>query len=153
MYSILNLYVQFFRMAQITHQKRPVCGPFSCNLCSFSQLFFILYDFLLLSSIASCAGEGIHAAMHFRILPEIYPARSRGGTHFRRCMFCTTSGLCTSGQKRGNYSLKYIYRDIFSRILHGTGRNKWNPAINHQKFVEHFYFIQKLLLEDQEVHC
>jgi hypothetical protein len=121
-------------------------------LLLFSTFLFILYDFLLLSNIASCAGEGIHATMHFRILPEIYPPRSRGETHFRRCMFCTTSGFCTSGQKRGNYSRKYIYKDIFSRILHGTGRKKWNPAINHQKFVEHLYFIQKLLLEVQEVH-
>ncbi len=34
------MYVQFFWMAQISHQKRPIYGPFSCNLCSFSQLFF-----------------------------------------------------------------------------------------------------------------
>jgi hypothetical protein len=69
-------------------------------------------------------------------------------------MFCTTSGLCTSGQKRGNYILGNIFTKIYSgEFFMKQGGNKWNPAINHQKFVEHFYFIQKLLfLEVQEVH-
>ncbi len=150
MYSILNYMYNSLGQPRL-HTKSVLFVDHSlATFAPFLNFFFILYDFLLLSNIASCAGEGIHAAMLFLILPEIYPARSRGETHFRRCMFCTTSGLCTSGQKRGNYSWKYIYKDIFSRILHGTGRNKWNPAINHQKYMEHLYFIQKLLLEVQK---
>ncbi len=38
MYGILHLHVEFFRIAQITHQKRPIYGPLL--LCSLSQLFF-----------------------------------------------------------------------------------------------------------------
>jgi hypothetical protein len=41
-----------------------------------------------------------------------------------------------------------IFTKIYSRgFFMEQGGNKWNPEINHQKFVEHLYFIQKLLLE------
>jgi hypothetical protein len=113
---ILKSHVQFFSMPRLQNQKRPFYGPFFGNLCSFSQLF-LFFDFLLLSSIASCAGEGIHAAMHFLILPEIYPARSRGKTHFRRCMFCTTSGLVLPASSEetipGNIFTKIYSREFF----------------------------------------